>query len=198
MRRPVTVLGAMALVLAGAGTASAEPPLEVTGQITDASGLLGDGAQAAEQAVADLAAEDDLQLYAVLVPSFDGADPGDWAQDTARMSALDDNDILLAVAAGESTYEYGYWVAEDFPLSEVDLDRAVTDEVEPQLAAGDRSGAVVALASRLQDLAATDEEAAQQEAPWSATTIILIVGGVAVVLLAAHLLSRRRSSTTRS
>ena len=198
MRRPVTVLGALALVLAGAGTASAEPPLEVTGQITDASGLLGTGAAAAEQAVADLAAEDDLQLYAVFVPSFDGADPGDWAQDTARLSALDDNDVLLAVAAGESTYEYGYWVAEDFPLSEVDLDRAVTDEVEPQLAAGDRSGAVVALASQLQDLAATDEEAAQQGAPWSATTIILIVGGVAVVLLAAHLLSRRRSSTTRS
>ena len=193
MRRPVTVLGALALVLAGAGTASAEPPLEVTGQITDASGLLGTGAPAAEQAVADLAAEDDLQLYAVFVPSFDGADPGDWAQDTARMSALDDTDLLLAVAAGESTYEYGYWVAEDFPLSEVDLDRAVTDEVEPQLAAGDRSGAVVALASQLQDLSKS-EEAAQQSAPWSASTIILIVGGVAVVLLAAHLLSRRRSS----
>ncbi len=198
MRRPVTVLGALALVLAGAGTASAEPPLEVTDQITDASGLLGPGAPAAEQAVADLAAEDDLQLYAVFVPLFDGADPGEWAQDTAQMSALDDTDVLLAVAAEESTYEYGYWVAEDFPLSEVDLDRAVTDEVEPQLAAGDRSGAVVALASQLQDLAATDEEAAQQAAPWSASTIILIIGGVAVVLLAAHLLSRRRSSATRS
>lgn len=198
MRRPVTVLGALALVLASAGTASAQPPLEVTDQITDASGLLGAGAPAAEQAVADLAAQDDLQLYAVFVPSFDGADPGEWAQDTARASALDDTDVLLAVAAGESTYEYGYWVAEDFPLSEVDLDRAVTDQVEPQLAAGDRSGAVVALASRLQDLAASEEAAAQQADPWSASTIILIVGGVAVVLLAAHLLSRRRSSTTRS
>lgn len=198
MRRPVTVLGALALVLAGAGTASAEPPLEVTGQITDASGLLGTGAPAAEQAVADLAAEDDLDLYAVLVPSFDGADPGEWAQDTAQMSALDGNDLLLAVAAGDSSYDYGYWVADDFPLSEVDLDRAMTDEVEPQLAAGDRSGAVVALASQLQDLAATEEDAAQQEAPWAASTIILIVGVVAVVLVAAHLLSRRRSSTSRS
>ena len=198
MRRPVTVLGALALVLAGAGTASAEPPPEVTDQITDETGLLGTGAQAAEQAVADLAAEDDLQLYAVFVPSFDGADPGEWAQDTARQSGLSETDMLLAVAAGESSYEYGYWVADDFPLSEVDLDRAVTAEVEPRLTAGDRSGAVVALASQLQDLAASEEEAAQQEAPWSASTIILIIGGVAVVLLAAHLLSRRRSSTTRS
>ena len=30
----------------------------------------------------------------------------------------------------------GYWVADDFPLSEVDLERAMTDEVEPRLAAG--------------------------------------------------------------
>src|SRR3712207_2280663 len=171
--------------------ASAEPPLEVTDQITDETGLLGTGAPAAEQAAADLAAEDDLQLYAVLVPSFDGADPGDWAQDAAQLSALDETDVLLAVAAAESTYEYGYWVADDFPLSEVDLDRAVSDEVEPRLAAGDRSGAVVALASQLQDLAATEEEAARQAAPWSASTIILIIGGVAVVLLAAPPLSRQ-------
>jgi uncharacterized membrane protein YgcG len=195
LRRPVTVLGALALVLAGAGTASAEPPLEVTDQITDETGLLGTGAPAAEQAVADLAAEDGLDLYAVLVPSFDNADPGDWAQDTARLSALGENDVLLAVAAGNTAYEYGYWVADDFPLSEVDLERAMTDEVEPRLAAGDRSGAVVGLASRLQDVAAAEEEAAEQAAPWSASTIILIIGGVALVLVAAHLLSRRRSST---
>ncbi|WP_448611183.1 TPM domain-containing protein [Geodermatophilus sp. URMC 60] len=195
MRRPVTVLGALALVLSAAGTASAEPPLEVAGQITDEAGLLGTGAPAAEQAVADLAAEDDLQLYAVFVPSFDGADPGEWAQDSAQLSDLDETDVLLAVAVGETTYEYGYWVADDFPLSEVDLDRAVTGEVEPRLTAGDRSGAVVALASQLRDLAATEEEAERQAAPWSASTIILVIGGVAVVLLAAHLLSRRRSST---
>ena len=198
MRRPVTVLGALALVLAGAGTASAEPPLEVTDQITDETGLLGTGAPAAEQAVADLAAEDDLQLYAVFVPSFDGADPGEWAQDTARQSGLDDTDVLLAVAAGESTFEYGYWVADDFPLSEVDLDRAVTAEVEPRLTAGDRSGAVVALASRLQELVANEEAVAREAAPWSDTTTILVIGGVADVLLVAHLLARRRSSTTPS
>jgi hypothetical protein len=80
----------------------------------------------------------------------------------------------------------------------VDLESAMTSEVEPRLTAGDRSGAVVALASRLEALAETEEEAQAQAAPWSATTTILIVGGVAVVLLAAHLLSRRRSSATRS
>src|SRR3712207_4606329 len=130
LRRPVTVLGALALVLAGAGTASAEPPLEVTGQITDQGGVLGTGKPAAERAVADLAAEDDLNLYSVFVSSFDNAEPGEWARDTARLSGLDEDDMLLAVAVGDATYEYGYWVAEDFPLSEVDLERAVTGEVD--------------------------------------------------------------------
>ena len=74
----------------------------------------------------------------------------------------------------------------------------MTDEVEPRLTAGDRSGAVAALAERLQDLVAAEEEARAEAAPWSAGTIILVIGGVAVVLLAAHLLSRRRSSATPS
>ena len=198
MRRPVIVLGALALVLSGAGTASAEPPLEVTARITDEVGALGTGAAAAEQAVADLAAEDDLGLYAVFVSSFDGADPAEWARDTARLSDLDETDVLLAVAQGDATYEYSWWVDEDFPLSEVDVERALTSEVEPRLTAGDRSGAVVALASQLQDLVATEEETARQADPWSATTIILIIGSVAVVLLAAHLLSRRRSTASTS
>ena len=198
MRRPVIVLGALALVLSGAGAASAEPPLEVTDRITDEVGALGTGAAAAEQAVADLAAEDDLGLHAVFVSSFDNTDSGEWARDTARKSGLGENSLLLAVAVGDATFEYGYWVDEDFPLSEVDLERAVTREVEPRLTAGDRSGAVVALAAQLRDLVTAEEEAAAADAPWSAGTIILVIGGVAVVLLAAHLLSRRRSSTTTS
>ena len=197
MRRHLIVVGAMALVLSGAGTAFAAPPLEVTDQITDETGLLGTGATRAEQAVADLAAQDDVHLYAVFVPSFDDADSGEWSEETARMSALETNDVLLAVAVGAATYEYGYWVDESFPLSEVDLERAMTAEVEPRLAAGNRSGAVVALAGELQNLVEVEEEAAAQAAPWSAGTTVLIVGGVAVVLLAAHLLSRRRSSATR-
>jgi uncharacterized membrane protein YgcG len=195
LHRPVVVLGALALALSVSGTASAEPPLEVSGQITDQAGLLGGGAAAAEQAVAGLAAEDGLDLYAVFVPSFDAMDAGEWAQGTARASGLDETDVLLAVAGSGTTFEYSWWVDEAFPLSEVDVESAMTSEVEPRLTAGDRSGAVVALASQLQDLVETEEEAEAQAAPWSATTTILIIGGVAVVLLAAHLLSRRRSST---
>lgn len=196
MRRPVIVLGALALVLSGAGTASAEPPSEVTDRITDRVGALETGASEAEQAAADLAADGDLGLHAVFVSSFDGTDAGEWAQETARMSDLGGDDLLLAVAVGETTYEYGYWVDGAFPLSEVDLERAMDLEVEPRLTAGDHSGAVVGLAAQLQELVATEEEAARGETPWSAGTILAIVGGVAAVLLVAHLLSRRRSPTS--
>jgi uncharacterized membrane protein YgcG len=198
VRRHVVVLGALALVLSGTGTASAEPPLEVSDQVTDQAGLLGSGAAAAQQAVADLAAEDDLDLYVVLVSSFDGADAGEWAQETAETSGLEGSDVLLAVAAGESSYEYSYWVSDSFPLSEVELEDAVTEEVDTRLAAGDRSGAVVGLASRLGDLVETERQEEAASAPWSATTTLIIVGAVAVVLLAAHLLSRRRSSARSS
>jgi uncharacterized membrane protein YgcG len=198
VRRPVILLGATVLVLTGAGTAAAAPPLEVTDQITDPAVSLGEGIPAAREAVAELAAEDDLGLYAVFVSSFDNRDSGEWAQETARMSGLGGDDLLLAVAVGDATYEYGWWVDESFPLSEVDLERAITSEVEPLLTAGNRSGAVVALASQVQDLVEAEEEAAAEASPWTARTTILIVGGVAVILLAAHLLSRRRSSATRS
>jgi hypothetical protein len=49
------------------------------------------------------------------VSSFDNADPGEWAQDTAQLSGLDEDDVLLAVASGSATYEYGYWVDDDVP-----------------------------------------------------------------------------------
>ncbi|WP_324276431.1 TPM domain-containing protein [Blastococcus brunescens] len=87
----------------------------MTNQITDPAVLLGDGIPAAREAVAELAAEDGLDLYAVFVSSFDNTNPGEWARDTARMSDLDENDLLLAVAVGGTTYEYGYWVNEEFP-----------------------------------------------------------------------------------
>lgn len=210
MSRLVVVLGALAFLLSGTGSAAAEPPLEVTGPITDVVGALGDGSTAAEEAVRELAAEDDLGLHVVFVSSFDSADPGVWVQNTAQMSELGETDILLAVAVGDTTYEYGWWIDGAFPLTEVDVERVMTSEVEPRLEAGDRSGAVVALASQLQTLADTEPAAATQgaaeiqadeeaeSAPWSATRAILVIGGVAVTLLAAHLLSRRRSSATSS
>ncbi len=197
MGRSVVILGALALVLLVSGPASAEPPVAVTTQITDQVGALGTEAASVRASVEELSAEDELDLHAVFVSSFDSADASDWAEETARLSGLSGPDILLTVAVGDGTYEYSWWVDESFPLSEVDVEGAISDQVEPQLQAGNWSGAVVALSEQLRSLAATDaEEAPQdpQDPQWSATRTLLVVGSIAVVLLAAHLLSRRRST----
>jgi uncharacterized membrane protein YgcG len=193
--RFVVVLATLVLVLLVHGPASAVPPLEVPGQITDEAAALGTGAAAAREAVDELAADDDVNLYAAFVPSFDGADADDWAQRTALLSELDESDILLAVAMSEETYEYGWWVNESFPLSEVDVENVISDDVAPRMEAGDWSGAVVTLSEQLGSLVNEEEEASDSQ--WSATTTLLVVGGVAVVLLGAHLLSRRRTPADR-
>lgn len=195
MGRFVVVLATLVLVLLVHGPASAVPPLEVPGQITDEAAALGTGAAAAREAVDELAADDDVNLYAAFVPSFDGADADDWAQRTALLSELDESDILLAVAMSEETYEYGWWVNESFPLSEVDVENVISDDVAPRMEAGDWSGAVVTLSEQLGSLVNEEEEASDSQ--WSATTTLLVVGGVAVVLLGAHLLSRRRTPADR-
>lgn len=195
MGRFVVVLATLVLVLLVHGPASAVPPLEVPGQITDEAAALGTGAAAAREAVDELAADDDVNLYAAFVPSFDGADADDWAQRTALLSELDESDILLAVALSEETYEYGWWVNESFPLSEVDVENVISDDVAPRMEAGDWSGAVVTLSEQLGSLVNEEEEASDSQ--WSATTTLLVVGGVAVVLLGAHLLSRRRTPADR-
>jgi uncharacterized membrane protein YgcG len=193
--RFVVVLATLVLVLLVHGPASAVPPLEVPGQITDEAAALGTGAAAAQEAVDELAADDDVNIYTAFVPSFDGADADDWAQRTALLSELDESDILLAVAMSEETYEYGWWVNESFPLSEVDVENVISDDVAPRMEAGDWSGAVVTLSEQLGSLVNEEEEASDSQ--WSATTTLLVVGGVAVVLLGAHLLSRRRTPADR-
>jgi uncharacterized membrane protein YgcG len=189
------VLATLVLVLLVHGPASAVPPLEVSDQITDEVAALGTGAAAAQEAVDELAADDDVNIYAAFVPSFDGADVDDWAQRTALLSELDESDILLAVAVSEETYEYGWWVDRSFTLSVVDVENVISDDVEPQLDAGDWSGAVVALSEQLGSLVNEKEDASESQ--WSATTTLLVVGGVAAVLLGAHLLSRRRTPADR-
>ncbi len=194
MRRAVVVSGALALAVSTAGPAWAAPPLEVTGQVTDQATALGDGEAAARQAAESLAAETDVGLYTVFVPSFDGTEAEVWASETADLSALEESDVLLAVAVGEGAYEYSWWIDDASPLPEVDVEAAMTNEVEPRLAAGDSSGAVVALAEQLRSLAGPAEA---QTAPWPASTIVLVIVGIAAVLLAGHLLSRRRPAAAR-
>ncbi|MCZ2826156.1 MULTISPECIES: TPM domain-containing protein [unclassified Modestobacter] len=155
MRRTWTVLGALVLVLLAAGPASAGPPRQVSGQLTDDSVVIGAaGRQLVQQAVDRLRAERDVRLHAVLVSDFDAVPAGEWAQRTAELSGLGNSDLLLAVAVGGGTYEYGWWVAEGFPLPVADVDAVLTSEVSPDLAAREWTDALVTLSEQLRSLAA--------------------------------------------
>jgi uncharacterized membrane protein YgcG len=207
VRSPLAVLAVLAFVLLSGGPASAAPPREVTQQLTDDSVVLGaDGRATIREAVDELAADSGIELYTVIVSTFDSVPPDEWVAQTADLSGLEGSDVLFAVAVGQETYEYSWWVDEAFPLLEVDVENAIGTEVEPALETGDWAGAVSTLAGRLGSLAGADGSAETPEAAdaapaaegraWSATTTVLVVGGLAVVLLVAHLLSRRRTSAT--
>ena len=200
MRSALVVLVALGLALAGAGPAAAEPPVSLSDRVTDEVGALGGGESATRAALDDLAAQTDLELYAVLVSSFDGASDSDWVDRTAQLSELGDSDVLLAVAVGEDdAYEYAWWVDEASPLSEVEVEDVITSDVVPEFDAGNWDLAVTTLAEELQSMAdSAEEEEAPQRPAWSGTTTLLVVGGLAVVLVAAHLFSRRRARTQSS
>ncbi|WP_269158396.1 TPM domain-containing protein [Modestobacter sp. VKM Ac-2984] len=169
------VLGALVLVLLAAGPASAGPPRQVSGQLTDDSVVIGAaGRQVLQQAVDRLEAERDIGLHTVFVSDFDAVPAGEWARRTAELSGLGDSDLLLAVAVGGGTYDYGWWVAEGFPLPVADVDAALASEVGPDLAARDWTQAVVTLTEQLRSLAETptssETPAAGSETPAASET----------------------------
>jgi len=187
------VLGVLALLLVGAGPASAEPPVAVSDRITDEVGALGEE-QPVRAAIDELTAASDIDLYAVFVSSFEPTDPAgtDWIDEMAQASELGQSDMILAVAVADETYEYEWWVDESFPLSQVDVENVLTTETEPHFESENWDAGVIALADQLRSMRVPVEEEVQTPS-WSATTTMLVVGGLAVVLIGAHLFSRRRT-----
>ena len=182
MRRLSTLVAVLVvLLLAGSGSALADPPFRLQDRITDRAGAL-DAAGTAEvtQAIDRLRAEG-TDLFVVYVDSFDGADGQQWATDTARASQFASNDVLLAVAVRDRVY--GASFADDYPQAESTTDAILTDDVEPRLGADDWAGAAVALADGLGSGGGGGD---------AAGIGVAVVGGVVVIGGGAYLLTRRR------
>jgi uncharacterized membrane protein YgcG len=133
VRRLTVVLGLTAtLLLAAGGTALADPPFGVSGNVTDQAGVLSAGEKAdIEQAIDDLRKNEGISEYVVLVDSFDGQNGKQWVAQTAEQSGLGANDVMLAVAVGGERH-YGV-----HPGSAIDADKlntVIIDDVEPKLA----------------------------------------------------------------
>ncbi|MEG9225889.1 TPM domain-containing protein [Aeromicrobium sp. Sec7.5] len=135
------------LLLAWPPVAFAEPPIDVSGPVTDPAGVLGDRAADVREALDEHQAAAGYQLFIVLVPSFDGLDGDAWADESARESRLGDEDLLLAIATDDRAY--GLSVADDFSLSDQQVDQVVDEDLLPRLRDGDWGGAAIATADGL-------------------------------------------------
>ena len=173
----------LACLVGTVGSASADAPLDVTGPVTDPAGVLGDRTAEVRAALDKSFDRSGLQLFVVLVPGFDGMDGQQWADRTAEISNVSDDDIVLAIATDDRAY--GYSVADGHPLSDRDLERVEREDLLPRLRDEDWAGAAIAAAQGYAD-------AAESGFPWGT----LALGGVAVAGAGALAAGRRRRAAT--
>lgn len=192
-RLPGVAVRVAALFLLAAGAAvpsaaSAEAPLRLPQPVTDNAGVLsGDDVEGIDEAFNRLADDTEMQMFVVYVDSFDGADPQDWAKDTATLSGLGTDDILLAVATDDRAYAIS--VDDAIALSDKELDTVRLDDIRPALADGDWAGAAVNGADGYREAATSG----------GFPVVPVVVGGAAVVGGGAYLISRsRRRSRERA
>ncbi|MEV8505125.1 TPM domain-containing protein [Actinoplanes sp. NPDC051475] len=171
----------LALVLLPA-PARADPPARLATQVTDAAGVL-TGRVAVDQALATLGDKTGVQLFVVFVDSFDGVPAQERTDRTAELSDLGDRDALLAVATTDRAYAYSF--PPDPRISDAELARVAERDIEPALATGDWSGAVVAAAGGY-----TDAAGGTSSYVWVFVVLALVIAGA---LLWVFLRRRRRA-----
>ncbi|KXK62214.1 hypothetical protein AWW66_09250 [Micromonospora rosaria] len=126
----------------------AERPMRLDSQLVDEAGVLGDRRDAAQQALTELRQRTGLQLFVVFVHTFSGRSAQNWADETATRSDLGDRDALLAIATRDRSYAYSF--AQDYPLTDGQLDEVARVAIEPPLGANDWAAAVIGAAQGYQ------------------------------------------------
>ena len=177
----------------GPGARPADAPFNVTDQITDRAGVLGDVA-ALQDDLDKLRSEHGLQLFVVYVNGFDGASGETWTQQTFAESGMGGDDVLMAVAVQDR--RYGTYTTSESGLTPEEDSAVRSQYIEPELADDDWAGAVVAAAEGYGRAASGDISADEGSDsggggfPWW----VLVPAGGAAALFA---LSRRRASRRR-
>ncbi len=164
------------LIVPGAALAQGEPRLRDS--VTDQAGVLSAAdVTTITDALDQLRADRNVQLFVAFVPTTGTSTVTDFAQATADASSLGGNDALLLVAIGDRSD--ALWVG---PLlnavTNEEIDTILSDSVEPLLESGDFAGAAVAGAGALGDaVAATVPPSAAPTAEPAATPVIPDAGG---------------------
>ena len=182
-------------------------------RVTDQADVLSEADVATiEQALDDLDASDNIQLFVAFVDSTGVEDVSSFTAGTAEASSLGGNDALLLVAVEDRSD--ALWVGDALDgVTDDEIDAILGEHVEPDLADGDYPGAAVAGAAALGEASTgsilptvppagetsppVDEGAGQGEAAsgggFNLTPILamlLLVGGG--ILVGRALLDRRR------
>lgn len=150
LRRSVAVFTAMLITaLVVAPSAVAQPPLRLSGYITDNVGALNPAGRAAiESASGKLYSDKRIQLWVVFVDTFSGQPAVSWADSTRSASDLGDFDAILAVATVD--HSYAFRIPKRVKTIDAEqVDDLRRNQIEPALRRGDWSGAAVAAANGL-------------------------------------------------
>lgn len=198
--------GALVSTTVDASAAHAVAPFRVADRVTDQVGALGGRTAEVRSHLDRLSADTRFDLWVVFVDTFDGANPQTWADDTATVSQLGVDDILLAVATGDRAYAFSLDTAASVTDAQIAHVRA--DLVEPLLTSSDWAGAAIAAADGFRAAAlgtAADTGAGTGTTTGTASSgsgsllvvlvlvLVVLVGGVALVIRSAN----RRAATRR-
>ncbi|WP_231738412.1 TPM domain-containing protein [Kocuria rosea] len=141
-RRTVAGCGLTLALLAPAGAAAAQPPVDVPPgeRIVDEAGVLEDPSALAAD-VRELATQEGITLTAVFVDSFtDPSDPDAWLHEFAEVNDLGSSDAVLVVATEDRQQRFSAYSTG--PLSTEQQERINRQYITPALAADDWDGAV--------------------------------------------------------
>ncbi|MFH5824842.1 TPM domain-containing protein [Georgenia sp. AZ-5] len=184
----VAVLVALPAV-ALAGPAAAEPPQQLTEQVTDSAGVLESGdAEEIQQTIEQVQADTGQLVYVTFVDDFDELTNEVWAEETATASGLGPNNVLLAV--GMDISQYGLGRHSSSPVDFQELQGFTDQEVAPLLGAGDWAGAATTFAEGVGELATGGNPAGDGGGGFFGT--VLIIGVIAIVAVGAFLVLRRK------
>jgi uncharacterized membrane protein YgcG len=154
-RRLTIALGAVVLVgsaslsgLIAAGPVHAQSIPHLTGQVTDASGVVGGRTADITAALDTLLARRGVQLYVAFVPTTGGDVPQSFTEVTFEQNGLGGNDMLLLVATDD--HRYAWWENGAVPsLQSNEIDQLMSRTLEPRFRASDYAGGVIDFASGL-------------------------------------------------
>ena len=182
----IAVLAVCALLAPTIPVAGAQPPLRLTGYVTDDAAVLSpSGLTQVTSAVDGLYDARRIRLWVVFVDTFSGQTGVNWARSAMSINNFQsDQDAILAVATQDRDYAL---LAGTSILSDADQTNLRRNEIEPALRQGDWAGAATAAANGLKN-----DGSSTGSVPWVGVVVFLAVLALAVVALLWWRNRRRR------